>query len=118
MNNVVLVGRLTKDPELTYVGDGKAKARFTIAVKGFNEEDTDFLTCVAWDKTAENTANFVRKGHRIAVQGNIKTRNWESEKGRVYITEILCNKVDFLEPKPQEEERPKKEQYKNQYQKR
>lgn len=99
MNNVVLIGRLTKDPELTYTESGKAKVRFILAVKGFNEDDTDFLTCIAWNKTAESVANYVKKGHKIGVTGHIKTRSWESDNGRVYITEILCDQVEFLEQK-------------------
>lgn len=78
INNVVLVGRLTKDPELRYTQTGIAVARFTVAVnRAFSnqqgEKEADFINCVAWRKQAENLANFMRKGSQVGVEGRIQT---------------------------------------------
>jgi single-strand DNA-binding protein len=102
INQVVLVGRLTKDPELRYTADGAAVANITLAVaRNFrNAEgrvDTDFVPCVLWRKTAENTANYCRKGSMIAVTGRVQTRNYENKDGqRVYVTEVVAESVRFI----------------------
>lgn len=105
MNNVTLVGRLTKDPDLRYTANGKAVANFTLAInRSFNnpqgERDADFINCVAWDKPAENLANFMRKGSRVGVVGRIQTRNYENDQGqRVFVTEVVAENIQFLESK-------------------
>ena len=105
MNRVVLVGRLTKDPELRYTQSGTAVASMTLAVKrnfknGEGEYETDFINCVVWRKPAENAANFLKKGSLAGVDGRVQTRNYEGEDGkRVYVTEILAESVQFLEPR-------------------
>jgi len=105
MNRVVLVGRLTKDPELRYTPNGVPVASFTLAVnRNFSnsqgERETDFINCVVWRKPAENVANFLKKGSLAGVDGRIQTRNYEGQDGkRVYVTEVLAESVQFLEPK-------------------
>jgi single-strand DNA-binding protein len=105
MNRVVLVGRLTKDPELRYTPNGVAVATFTLAVnRGFTnqqgEREADFLNCVVWRKPAENVANFLKKGSLAGVDGRVQSRSYDGQDGkRVYVTEILAESVQFLEPK-------------------
>ncbi|MBC1521423.1 single-stranded DNA-binding protein [Listeria aquatica] len=105
MNRVVLVGRLTKDPELRYTPAGVAVATFTLAINrnfknGQGEQEADFINCVVWRKPAENVANFLKKGSLAGVDGRIQTRNYEGQDGkRVYVTEVVAESVQFLEPK-------------------
>lgn len=105
INNVVVVGRLTRDVDLRYTNNGTAYASFTLAVdrpfKNQNgERETDFINCAMWRKPAENLANYTKKGSLIGVEGRIQTRNYENEKGqRVYVTEVLAERFSFLESK-------------------
>ena len=105
LNRVVLVGRLTKDPDLRYTPNGVPVATFTLAVnRNFSnaqgERETDFINCVVWRKPAENVANYLKKGSLAGVDGRIQTRNYENQEGkRIYVTEVLCESVQFLEPK-------------------
>lgn len=104
LNRVVLVGRLTKDPELKYTQSGVAVCRFTLAVnrpfKNDGEQQADFVSCVAWRKTAENTANFLKKGSLAGIDGRIQTGSFEGQDGkRVYTTDVVAESVQFLEPK-------------------
>ncbi|MGN1401157.1 MAG: single-stranded DNA-binding protein [Bacillus sp. (in: firmicutes)] len=105
MNRVVLVGRLTKDPDLRYTPSGVPVATFTLAVnRNFSnqqgEREADFINCVVWRKPAENVANFLKKGSLAGVDGRIQTRNYEGQDGkRVYVTEVVAESVQFLEPK-------------------
>ncbi|WP_100374317.1 single-stranded DNA-binding protein [Bacillus sp. FJAT-45037] len=105
LNRVVLVGRLTKDPELRYTPSGVAVANFTLAVnRAFSnqqgEREADFLNCVVWRKPAENVANYLKKGSLAGVDGRIQTRSYDNNEGRrVYITEVVAESVQFLEPK-------------------
>ncbi|WP_208560519.1 single-stranded DNA-binding protein [Marinilactibacillus kalidii] len=111
INNVVLVGRLTRDAELRYTGSGTAVASFSIAVErtftnAQGERETDFINCVAWRKTAEIISNFTRKGSLVGVTGRIQTRNYTNNEGRkVYITEVVCENFQMLEPKSVTEKR-------------
>ncbi|WP_432353682.1 single-stranded DNA-binding protein [Sporosarcina sp. A2] len=111
INRVVLVGRLTKDPELKYTQGGIAVTRFTLAVnRPFSsqsgEREADFINCVAWRKQAENTANFLRKGSLAGVDGRIQTSNFEGQDGkRVFMTEVVADSVQFLEPRNANSER-------------
>lgn len=116
MNRTTLVGRLTKDPELRYTPNGVAVATFTLAVNRTftnqnGEREADFINCVAWRKTAENTANYLKKGSMAGVDGRLSTRNYENQQGqRVYVTEVQADTVTFLEPKnsrnQQQQEQP------------
>ena len=105
MNRVVLVGRLTKDPDLKYTPSGVAVATFTLAVnRQFSnqsgEREADFINCVVWRKPAENVSNFLKKGSLAGVDGRIQTRNFEGQDGkRVYVTEVVAESVQFLEPR-------------------
>lgn len=104
INRVVLVGRLTRDPELRKTINS-AVASFTIAVdnrlKGPNgEKTTSFIPCQAWNQQAENTVKFVRKGSLVGVEGRLNQRTYDSKDGRkVQIIEVICDTVQFLEPK-------------------
>ncbi|RHW36121.1 single-stranded DNA-binding protein [Lysinibacillus yapensis] len=105
INRVVLVGRLTKDPELRYTPSGVPMTRFTVAVnRTFSnqqgEREADFIGCVAWRKQAENLANFMKKGSLIGVEGRIQTGSFEGQDGkRVYTTDVVADSVQFLEPR-------------------
>lgn len=105
INRVVLVGRLTKDPELRYTPSGVPMARFTVAVnRPFSnqqgEKEADFIGCLAWRKQAENLANFMKKGSLIGVEGRIQTGSFEGQDGkRVYTTDVVADSVQFLEPR-------------------
>ncbi|WLR50847.1 single-stranded DNA-binding protein [Bacillus tianshenii] len=105
LNRVVLVGRLTKDPELRYTPNGVAVANFTLAVNRTftnqqGERDADFINCVVWRRQAENVANFLKKGSLAGVDGRIQTRSFDNQEGRrVFITEVVAESVQFLEPK-------------------
>ncbi|EAD5897526.1 TPA_asm: single-stranded DNA-binding protein [Listeria monocytogenes] len=105
MNRVILVGRLTKDPDLRYTPAGAAVATFTLAVNrpfknGQGEQEADFIQCVVWRKPAENVANFLKKGSLAGVDGRVQTRNFEGNDGkRIFVTEIVAETVQFLEPK-------------------
>lgn len=104
INRVVLVGRLTKDPELRYTPSGVAMARFTLAVnrtfKSEGQPDADFINIIVWRKQAENTANFLKKASLAGVEGRIQTGSYEGQDGkRVYTTDVVADSVQFLEPK-------------------
>ena len=106
MNKVILVGRITKDPELRNIQSGSSVVNFTIAVgrptsqnSDQNANNADFINCVIWNKQAENLAKYVKKGSLIGVEGRIQTRNYEANGVTRYITEVLCDNVQFLETK-------------------
>lgn len=104
MNRVILIGRATKDFELRYTPSGVAVANGTIAVdrptgQG-KEKETDFINLQAWKQLAETAANYIKKGHKFAVEGRIQVRNYENNEGkRVYVTEVVAERLEFLEPK-------------------
>ena len=112
INNVVLVGRMTKDPELKYTQGGVAVTRFTLAVnRPFTNQqgqrEADFVNCVTWRKQAEATANYLRKGSLAGVEGRIQTSNFEGKDGnRVFMTEVVAESVTFLEPKKDNQSPP------------
>ena len=98
MNQVLLIGRLTKDPELKYSQSGKAFCRFSIAVtKEFNRNETDFFDCVAWNKTAEIIAEYMRKGKKIAIQGRLETGSYEKEGRNIKTYSIIVDKFEFVD---------------------
>ena len=105
INNVVLVGRMTRDAELRYTPSNVAVATFSLAVnrnfKGANgERETDFINCVIWRQQAENLANWAKKGALIGITGRIQTRNYENQQGqRVYVTEVNVSNFDNLQPR-------------------
>ena len=105
INNVVLVGRLTKDCDLKYTSSGTAVGTFTLAVNRqftnqAGEREADFINCVIWRKSAENFANLTRKGSLVGITGRIQTRNYENKEGqRVYVTEVVAENFALLESK-------------------
>jgi single stranded DNA-binding protein (ssb) len=105
INNTTLVGRLTRDPELRYTGNGIAVVSFNLAVErnytnAQGERETDFINCVAWRGLAETLANFSVKGSLIGITGSIQTRNYQNNEGRtIYITEVVADNFQMLEPK-------------------
>lgn len=111
MNSVNLTGRLTRDSELRHTGSGSAFASFSLAVErpfknGNGEKEVDFINVVAWRKTAEIITSFTRKGSLVGITGRIQTRNYTNNEGRkVYITEVVAEQVQLLEPKRTTESR-------------
>ncbi|EOS7919033.1 single-stranded DNA-binding protein [Enterococcus hirae] len=111
LNNVTLVGRLTKDADLRYTKTGKSVATFTLAVnRNFTnqagEREADFIHCVIWGKPAETLTNYTHKGTLLGVTGRIQTRSYENQQGyRVYVTEIFVITFSLLEPKAVNEQR-------------
>ena len=109
MNQTCLIGRLTKDVELKYTPANQAVAQFTLAVnrtfKNANgERESDFINCVIWRKSAENFANFVKKGALVGITGRIQTRNYENAQGqRVYVTEVIAENFQMLESRNQQQ---------------
>jgi len=107
MNKVVLIGRLTKDPDLRYTPSNIATVSFSIAInRPFTNQqgvrEADFINIVAWRKQAENVKKYITKGNLVAVDGRIQTRNYDDKEGKkVYVTEVVADSVQFLEPKGQ-----------------
>lgn len=100
MNNVQLVGRITKDVELRQTASGTAVTRFTVAVdRRKRDTGADFIRCSAFGKTAELMAQYVNKGDRIGVEGHIKTGSYERDGQKVYTVDVIAESVEFLEPK-------------------
>lgn len=103
INNVVLVGRMTKDADLQYTASNIAVATFNLAVnrnfKNQNgEREADFINCVIWRQQAENLANWAKKGALVGIVGSIRTRNYENQQGqRVYVTEVVADSFQILE---------------------
>ena len=102
MNKVVLIGRLTKDPELRFLpGNGTATCTLTLAVDKYNtktgQKEADFVPVLVWGKQAENTANYMTKGSQMAISGRIQTRNYEAKDGtKRYVTEVVATEIQFL----------------------
>lgn len=103
INKVFLMGRLTRDPELRHTGTGTPVTTFTIAIdNGYGDNrQTDFINCVAWNKTAEFVTKYFTKGKMIVIaDGRISTRSWETQDGkRAYATEVVAKEVSFGETK-------------------
>lgn len=109
MNNVSLVGRLTKDPEMRYTQTGTGVVNFTLAInRPFKnqdgQEEADFIRCVAFGKRAETIANYVKKGNRFGVTGRIQTGSYQNEQGQtVYTTDVVVDGFTFLESNNQQQ---------------
>ncbi|HGZ9144289.1 TPA: single-stranded DNA-binding protein [Staphylococcus aureus] len=105
LNRVVLVGRLTKDPEYRTTPSGVSVATFTLAVNrtftnAQGEREADFINCVVFRRQADNVNNYLSKGSLAGVDGRLQSRNYENQEGRrVFVTEVVCDSVQFLEPK-------------------
>ena len=98
MNIVILMGRMTRDPELKYTTGGKAYANFTLAVQKTKDE-AEFIDCVAWEKTAENIAEYFRKGNRILIQGRLSVNSYEQNGEKRKFTRVLANSFEFVDSK-------------------
>jgi single-strand DNA-binding protein len=102
MNKVILIGRLTKDPELKFTpGNGTAVTTVTLAVDKYNastgQREADFISVTIWGKQAESTANYMNKGSLMAISGRIQTRSYDAKDGtKRYVTEVVANEVNFL----------------------
>ncbi len=105
LNKVVLIGRLTRDPDMRFTQSQRAVCSFNLAVnRSFTtqggEREADFINIVSWGKTAENVSKYLNKGSLVAVDGRIQTRNYDNAQGqRVYVTEVVAENVTFLESK-------------------
>lgn len=100
MNLVILTGRLTRDPELKYGASGNAYCRFSVAVnRAFQKDQTDFINCVAFGKTAELIGEYLRKGRMCGVQGRIQVDTYENNGEKRYSTSVMVDRIEFLESK-------------------
>ena len=99
MNKVILIGRLTKDPELSYAaGNGTAICRFSLAVaRPFKKDETDFINCIAFGKTGETISQYLTKGRQLAVTGSIRTGSYDAKDGtKRYTTDIVVDSFEFI----------------------
>lgn len=106
INKAILMGRLTRDPELRHTGSGTPVCSFSIAINNGSGENqtTDFINCVAWNKTAEFVDKYFSKGRTIVVIGRIQTRSWEGQDGKKnYATEVVASEVAFGDSKKETE---------------
>ena len=105
INNVVLIGRLTRDPELRYTPSNVAVTTFSLAVnRNFKNQagdyEADFISCIMWRQQAENFANWLKKGALVGITGRIQTRSYDNQQGqRVYVTEVVAESFQILEKK-------------------
>ena len=103
MNHIVLIGRLTRDPEIRYTPSGAAVSNFDLAVdrpttNAQGEKETDFIRIITWQKTAELVANYLKKGRLVAVEGRLQIRNYTNAEGqKKYVTEVIASNVQFLD---------------------
>jgi single-strand DNA-binding protein len=117
LNRVILIGRLTRDPELRYTPSGVAVAQFTLAVdrpfaNSRGEREADFIPIVVWRQLAETCANYLRKGRLAAVEGRIQVRHYDNNEGRrVYVTEVVADNVRFLESPNREDASSAREEF-------
>lgn len=104
INRVVLVGRMTRDPEIRTTSSGSSVTSFTLALnRNYNSADgqqADYINCVVWNKVAENVAKYCTKGSLVGVEGRLRSRSYDNAQGqKVYVTEVVCDSVQFLETK-------------------
>lgn len=105
MNKIILIGRMTKNAEVRYTQSNKAVAQFSLAVNRPGNKETDFINIIAWDKLGEIVQKYTHKGSLIAVEGRLQTRTYEDNNGnRKYITEVVANNINLLEPKNKQEQ--------------
>ena len=102
MNKVILIGRLTRDPELRYTGSNTPVTTFSLAVNRpftnqSGEREADFINCVVWSRLAETVKNYLSQGSQVAVEGRIQTRNYDDQNGQKrYVTEVIVENIDFV----------------------
>ncbi len=119
MNRVVLVGRMTRDPELRRTSSGASVTSFTLALnRNYNSQDgqqADYINCVVWNKIAENVERYCSKGSLVGVDGRLRSRSYDNAQGqRVYVVEVLCDSVQFLETRAVRERQQMQSQYQSQ----
>lgn len=107
INKVVMVGNMTRDPELRRTATGKAVTTFTLALNRIKSssdgQQADYISCVVWGKIAESTAQYCSKGSKVGVVGHLQSRSYDNAQGqRVYVTEVVCEQVDFINTRNQE----------------
>jgi len=115
MNRVVLVGRMTRDPELRRTGSGAAVTSFTLALnRNYNSADgqqADYINCVVWNKIAENVERYCSKGSLVGVDGRLRSRTYDNAQGqKVYVVEVVCDSVQFLETRAARERQQQMQQ--------
>lgn len=111
MNRIMLLGRLTRDPEIRYTPSGACVAQFTMAVDRPYTKDgsreADFIPCVTWGKTSETIGNYVHKGQRLLVEGRLQIRSYDAKDGsKRWVTEVIVNHAEFIERKEQTSQQP------------
>lgn len=116
INRAVVVGRLTKDPELRKTTSGKSVVQFNLACNrnksSEGQPEADFINCVAWNKTADTMQQYLHKGDLIGIEGRIQTRNYQDNSGRtVHVTEVIIDSMQFLQPKQKENQPQNQQQY-------
>lgn len=122
LNKTILIGRITKDLELKRTQSGTSVLSFTLAVnrraQKQGQQETDFINCVAWNKTAELMERYLHKGSLIGIEGRIQTRSYDNQQGqKVYVTEVVVESVEFLESKgAQQNNQSNRVQYQEQQQ--
>lgn len=121
MNRVIIVGRLTREPEIRYSagGDPMAIANFTLAVPRWNDEEADFIRCVAFGKKGEFAEKYLLKGTKVILEGHIVTGKYEHKDGyTVFTTDVVADAIEFAESKKDEDSETSKPAYQKLYQKR
>lgn len=114
INNVVLVGRMVRDPELRRTNSGEAVTSFTLVVnrpyESADGQQADYPNCVIWGKGAENVDKYCSKGSLVGVEGRLRTRSYDNAQGnRIYVTEVICQRVQFLDTKKKDETPPQQQ---------
>lgn len=104
MNKVVLVGRLTRDPEIRHTQSGAAVASLSLAVNRRKKDEADFVPVTAWNKTAELVEKYVKKGDRVGIAGRIQTGSYEKDGRKVYTFDVIADDLEFLSTKAEREE--------------
>lgn len=102
MNKTISIGNMTADPKITTTSTGKKKAEFTLALNRY-KEGADFPRFIAWEKDAERLESWAHKGSKLGVEGHIQTGSYEGKNGKVYTTDIVCDRIEFLDKKQNEE---------------
>lgn len=117
MNQVILIGRLTKNPEIKATQNGKEVCSFTLAVdrkfKNANgDREADFISCVAWEQRAKLLGQYFQKGSRVGIIGNLQARSYDDKDGKkVYVTEVIVDQIEFVESKKDDKNSGPKETY-------
>lgn len=110
MNKVILIGRLTADPELRYTPSGTSNCTVNLAVDRLPNKDgevvADFIRCVVWGKSAENLAKYMSKGRQIAIEGRLQVRSYDKDGSKRWVAEVIAERVQYLGSKPAEDDRP------------